>query len=276
MRDLWVVFRKNKIAIVGLFIAIVIILMAILSPFIAPYDPLLQNISDRLSAPQAKYLLGTDDFGRDILSRIIYGSQASLLIGVLAIALAVIFGTLLGIFAGFKGGKLETAIMRGADVLMSFPSLILGLFVMAILGTGLIKVILAIGFVFLPRVIRVAHGPTLSIKEREFIDAARAMGLSNWRIVIKHILPNVFGELLVMGTLWIGTAIRIEASLSFLGLGVPPPTPTWGNMIKQGLDFLANAPWISISAGIAVLVTILAFNMLGDGVRDITDPKLQQ
>jgi len=275
MRDLWKIFKKNKTAVIGLVVALIVIFIAAIAPLLAPYDPLEQNVSEKLTPPRTQYLMGTDVFGRDVLSRVIYGARVSLMVGVFSVMLAMVVGTAMGIYAGFKGGRIENLIMRGVDILMSFPNLIMGLMVMAILGSGFIKLILAIGIVMTPRFIRIAHGSTLSIKEREFVDAAKAMGLSEWRIMTKHILPNILGEVLVMGALWVGTAIRIEANLSFIGLGVPPPTPTWGNMIREGLSHLTNAPWLSIFPGIAILITILSFNMIGDGIRDVTDPRIQ-
>ena len=275
MRDLWKIFKKNKTAVIGLVVALIVIFIAAIAPLLAPYDPLEQNVSEKLTPPRTQYLMGTDVFGRDVLSRVIYGARVSLMVGVFSVMLAMVVGTAMGIYAGFKGGRIENLIMRGVDILMSFPNLIMGLMVMAILGSGFIKLILAIGIVMTPRFIRIAHGSTLSIKEREFVDAAKAMGLSEWRIMTKHILPNILGEVLVMGALWVGTAIRIEANLSFIGLGVPPPTPTWGNMIREGLSHLTNAPWLSIFPGIAILITILSFNMIGDGIRDVTDPRTQ-
>ncbi len=275
MRDLWKIFKKNKTAVIGLVVALIVIFIAAIAPLLAPYDPLEQNVSEKLTPPRTRYLMGTDVFGRDVLSRVIYGARVSLMVGVFSVMLAMVVGTAMGIYAGFKGGRIENLIMRGVDILMSFPNLIMGLMVMAILGSGFIKLILAIGIVMTPRFIRIAHGSTLSIKEREFVDAAKAMGLSEWRIMTKHILPNILGEVLVMGALWVGTAIRIEANLSFIGLGVPPPTPTWGNMIREGLSHLTNAPWLSIFPGIAILITILSFNMIGDGIRDVTDPRTQ-
>jgi peptide/nickel transport system permease protein len=187
----------------------------------------------------------------------------------------MMLGTVLGIVAGFKGGPAEYAIMRTVDVLLSFPTLVMGLMVMAILGSGMLKLILAIGVVMSPRFARVAHGPTLSVREKEYVMAARAVGADDLRILRRHILPNIFGEILVMASLWTATAIRIEANLSFIGLGVPPPTPTWGNMIRDGVKWLTNAPYLSVFPGLAILITVLAFNMLGDGLRDVSDPKLQ-
>jgi peptide/nickel transport system permease protein len=188
----------------------------------------------------------------------------------------MIIGTAFGMIAGFKGGKAESVIMRVVDVLMSFPVLIMGLMVMAVFGSGLIKLILAIAIVLTPRFVRIAHAPTLEMRQKDFIEAARALGVSTPRLLTHHILPNIFGEVLVMATLWTATAIRMEANLSFIGLGVSPPTPTWGNMIRAGVQQLTISHWLAIFPGIAILITVLSFNMLGDGLRDITDPKLYE
>lgn len=271
----WRTFRKNKTALVGSVIAIIVIILAILAPWLSPHDPLKQNVYHRLTPPERAHLLGTDSFGRDILSRIIWGARVSLMVGILSVVIGMVIGTAMGVVAGYSGGMVEGIIMRSVDVLMSFPNLIMGLLVMAILGSGLTKLIIAIGIVMAPRFARLAYGPTLAIKEKDFVDAARALGVSGTRIMAQHLLPNIFGEVLVMATLWVGTAIRIEANLSFIGLGVAPPTPTWGNMIRNGVEWLTNAPWLSLFPGLAILITILSFNMMGDGIRDITDPKLQ-
>ncbi len=268
-------FTRNKTAVVGAVVALVLVLVAFVAPYIVPHDPLTQNVYYRLTPPERTFLLGTDIYGRDVFSRIIFGARISLLVGVCSVALGMLVGTTAGMSAGLIGGKLETAVMRVVDVLMCFPDLILGLMVMAVLGTGLDKLILTIGLVMAPRFARIAYGSTLSVREKDYVDASRAVGMSTLRTIRSHVFPNIFGETLVMATLWTGTAIRIEANLSFIGLGVAPPTPTWGNMIRMGIDYLGRAPWMSLFPGLAILIAILAFNMLGDGIRDVADPRLR-
>ncbi len=268
-------FLRNRTAVIGTVIAVCVITVAILAPVIAPYDPIRQNIRSRFSPPQRSYPFGTDFFGRDVLSRVIYGARISLLVGVSSVLLGMVVGTAMGMVAAYFRGKAETLVMRTVDVMMSFPDEVLGIMIMVALGSGLFKLILAIAFLMAPRFARLAYGPTLALRERDYVDAARAAGCGNARILVRHILPNIFGEILVMSTLWTATAIRLEANLSFLGLGVAPPTPTWGNMIRTGLDHLVDAWWVSVFPGAAILITVLAFNMLGDGLRDIADPKLR-
>jgi len=271
----WLTFTKNKTALVGGVIALFIVFVAIFAPWISPLDPLEQDPFARLTWTTPKHWLGTDDFGRDVFSRIIWGSRVSLLIGSASVLLGLFLGTSLGMIAGYYGGKPESLIMRVIDVMMCFPDLILAIAVTAALGANLLNLIITIGIVMTPRFARLAHGIILSIKENEFVLASRAVGAGVPRILVQHIFPNIFGELLVAGTLWVGESIRLEANLAFIGLGVQPPTPTWGNMTREGVDVLINAPWLSIFAGLSILITILAFNMLGDGIRDITDPKLR-
>ena len=274
-RKLWRTFKNNKTAVVGAVMALVVLLTAVFAFLISPYDPLDQDVFHRFSPPERSHPLGTDEYGRDVLSRIIWGTQISLTVGFFSVLLGMIMGTAMGVVAGYSGGGTDTLIMRMVDVLLSFPTLITGIMIAAILGSGLVKLIITIGIVFAPRFARMAYGPTLAVKELEYVSSAKVIGASSFRIIIRHILPNIFGEIIVAGTLWMGTAIMIEASLSFLGLGVSPPTPTWGNMIKSGIDVLANAPWLSLFPGLSILITVLAFNMIGDGLRDIADPKLR-
>ena len=257
-----------------MWIASAVILVAVFAPFISPLDPLEKNLIRRMKPPGETNLLGTDPYGRDTLSRVIYGSRVSLLVGLTSVLVGMILGCISGVLAGLKGGKTESVIMRGTDVLMSFPTLIMGMMVMILLGHGLFNLISAIGIVLIPRFARVAHAATLSVKERDYIVAARAIGAGDVKLIIRHIIPNIFGDILVVGTLWMATAIRIEASLSFLGLGVSPPTPTWGNIIRDGVQHL-DSPWLAVIPGLAILITALSFNMLGDGLRDISDPKLR-
>jgi len=271
----WLTLIRNKTALVGGVIALCIVFVAISAPWISPLDPLEQDPYARLMGTTPKHWLGTDDFGRDVFSRIIWGSRISLLIGGASVLLGLLLGTSLGMIAGYYGRKAESLIMRAIDVMMCFPDLILAIAVTAALGSNLLNLIITIGIVMTPRFARLAHGIILSIRENEFVLASRAVGAGVPRILVQHIFPNILGELLVAGTLWVGEAIRLEANLAFIGLGVQPPTPTWGNMTREGVDVLINAPWLSIFAGSSILITILAFNMIGDGIRDITDPKLR-
>jgi len=270
------VFNVNKTSWVGLVIFLGICLLAILAPWIAPYDPIDQHIVDALQPPSAKYWLGTDTFGRDLWSRILWGGRISLLVSVTSISLAMVVGGTLGIVAGYKGGRIDQWIMRAMDVLLSFPTLVMGLLVVAVLGANLTNLIFAIALTVVPKFARIARAPTIAVKERDFIEACRALGYSDVRIMAVHILPNVLGEVLVLGSLWAATAVRIEAYLSFIGLGVKPPTPTWGGIIREGFETILDAPWISVYTGLAVLVLVFSLNLLGDGLRDAIDPKLRE
>ncbi len=267
-------FLSNRTSLIGACISVAILFVVILSPWISPYDPIRQNVYYRLTPPERSHLLGTDEYGRDVLSRVLTGVRISFLIGMISVSLGMVIGAGMGMLAGYAGGKLETAIMRILDILMSFPDEVFGVMVMIVLGSGMQNVIIVITVLMIPRFARLGHAPTLALKEMDYISAARSVGASDFRIITRHILPNIFGEILVMGTLWLGTAIRLEASLSFLGVGVPPPTPTLGSMVRAGVDFLSIAPWVSVFSGLAILILVFAFNLLGDGLRDISDPKL--
>ena len=256
----------------GVALALLLILAAAAAPFIAPYDPFEQSATNRLHAPDAAHIFGRDTFGRDVFARLLYAGRVSLTVGLGAVALGGGLGTLLGLTAGYAGQRLEALLLRGVDVLMSFPSLLMGLMVLAVLGAGVDRMVLAIGVVLAPPFARVVHSASLSLKRREFVVAARCLGATPLRIVIGHVLPNVVGEILVLAGVLAASAIRIEASLSFIGLGVSPPTPTWGNMIHDGVPVLLNAPWLAVSPGLAILVSVLAFNLIGDGLRDALDP----
>jgi peptide/nickel transport system permease protein len=266
----------NRLALLGVVLGICVALAAIGAPLISPLDPFEQSAADRLTGPDAVHVLGRDTFGRDIFARVLLAGRVSLVVGVGSVALGGVLGTLLGLVAGSSGRRVENLVMRGVDVLMAFPSLLLGLAVLAVLGAGLEKMILAIGIVLAPPFARVVHGATLSLRGREFVEAARCLGAGQGRIVGRHILPNLLGDTVVLASLLTASAIRIEASLSFIGLGVSPPTPTWGNMIRDGVPLLLNAPWLALFPGLAILISVLAFNLIGDGVRDLLDPRVRQ
>lgn len=272
-KRLWRTFVRNRLAIVGLVLVILLVILSIGAHLVAPADPFEQDTATRLSPPSQGHPLGQDTYGRDILARLLYAGRVSLLVGVGSVLLGGAIGTILGLIAGFIGGRVENLLMRLVDIIMVFPSLLLGVVVLAVLGTGLFKMVLAIGIVLSPAFARVAHGSTLSIKEQEFVIAARSVGAGHLRIVFLHILPNILGEIVVLGSIWTANAIRVEANLSFIGLGVSPPTPTWGNMIREGASHLVNAPWLSLFGGAAILMSVLAFNLLGDGLRDVLDPR---
>jgi peptide/nickel transport system permease protein len=272
---MWSTFTRNKTAVFGLILVVVITLSAIFAESIAWHDPFKQSTAHRLEAPGNSYILGRDNFGRDVFARLLYAGRISLTVGISSVLLGGILGTILGVFAGYFGGSLETVLMRFIDILMAFPSLILGLVVLAVLGSGMLNIILAIGVVLAPGFARVVHATTLSLKREEFVEAARSVGAGPVRIMRKHVLPNTAGEIIVLASLWTASAIRIEASLSFIGLGVDPKIPTWGNMIREGMTQLLHAPWLSIFPGIAIFLAVLGFNLLGDGLRDILDPRLQ-
>jgi len=254
---------------------LLIIPLALASSYIAPYDPIDQQLKLALNPPDGNHLLGTDNFGRDLFSRILVGARVSITVGISSVLLAIVMGLPFGLLAGFYGGKLDVIITRAIDIIMSFPTLMIGLMILAVLGPGIQNLIISIAIAFAPRFARMARAPTMTIKEQDFAVACRAVGMGNLRIMFRHVLPNIFGDIIVMATLWTATAIRLEANLSFIGIGVQPPTPSWGVMIREGVNYLTNAPWISLFSGAAILITVLAFNMIGDGIRDVVDPKLR-
>ena len=276
-RNLSKTFKKNRIAVIGVFLSFFMVITAIFAPWIAPHDPLVQNVKDyKLTPPQLKFIMGTDGYGRDVFSRVIWASRISLTVGFGSVFLALVAGCLLGMVAAYRGGLPDHLIMRSVDIMLSFPTLVLGIMVSAILGSGIDKLIITIGFDMTPRFARMCYGPILSFKESDCVESARAIGAGSVRILRKYIFPNIMGEIIVMATLWIGTAIVMEASLSFLGLGVSPPTPTWGNLCRSGMEHLEDAPWMFFFPGLAILIAVLGFNLIGDGLRDITDPKLYE
>jgi peptide/nickel transport system permease protein len=260
---------------IGAVLCLIVVAAALLAPWISPFDPNDQHIIDRLQSPNTTYLLGTDSFGRDVLSRILWGARISLLVAVTSIAAAIAVGGTIGMISGYIGGRVDLFVMQTMDVLLSFPSLILGLIVVALLGPELINLVFAIALTAIAPFARIARAPVLSLKERAFIEAGRALGFSHTRILFVHLLPNILSEVLVMGSLWMATAVRTEASLSFIGLGVKPPTATWGGMMREGFENILDAPWLSVWPGIAILLLVLGLNMIGDGLRDATDPRLR-
>ncbi len=270
------VSRGGVFAWAGLALLAAIVLMAIFAPLLAPYDPLAQDIVNRLMPPSSEFWLGTDSYGRDVLSRIIYGARISLFVGLVSILIAMTLGTALGVVSGYIGGRFDAFVMALVDLMLSFPSLLLGMLVAAVLGASIENLIIAIAITEIAPFVRLARAPTLVLKEQEFVQAARSMGCSHQRIMRVHILPNLIADILVMGSLWMATAIRTEASLSFIGLGVKPPTATWGGMIREGFENILEAWWLAVFPSVFVFLTVLALNLLGDGLRDATDPRLRQ
>lgn len=266
---------QNKMAVIGMTVLGIIIFAAIFAPYIAPHDPIKQNILARYKAPSSKYLLGTDELGRDILSRIIYGARYSLLIGVISISIALLLGIFLGVVAGYFGGRVDLLLMRLIDILLAFPYILLAIAIVAILGPDLQNAMLAISIVNVPRFARIIRSSVLTIKENEFIQAAKALGASDLRIIVRHLLPNCLGPLIVQSTLSMASAILSAAGLSFLGLGAQPPTPEWGAMLSDARSALQIAPWVVTFPGLAIMLNVLGFNLLGDGLRDALDPKLK-
>ncbi|NPU13429.1 ABC transporter permease [Bradyrhizobium sp. 83002] len=272
---LWLVFSRNPLFWLGALLLAIIIMVSVLAPLIAPHDPLEQNIVARLEPPSAEFLFGTDNYGRDVLSRLIYGARISLMVGFVAILIAMTIGCTIGIVAGYIGGALDQLVMGVLDVMLSFPALLLGLMIAAMLGASLQNLIIAIAITEIAPFARVARAPTIALKQQDFVMAGRALGFGPVRIMGVHILPNLISDVVVMSSLWMASAIRTEASLSFIGLGVPPPTPTWGSMIREGFDNILDAWWLAVFPSLAILLTVLALNLLGDALRDAIDPKLR-
>jgi peptide/nickel transport system permease protein len=267
---------RARLAGLGLVIVILFAFSAILAPLLAPYSPTKQQITNGLKPPSADHLLGTDQLGRDQLSRILYGGQASLQVGFIAVGIALFVGVALGLIAGYWNNSwLEAIIMRAMDALLAFPALVLALALVAALGPNLQDAIIAIGIVGIPAYARLTRGQVLSVRERDYIEAARTVGATDFRIILRHILPNVTAPLIVQSSLGIAFAILAEAGLSFLGLGVQPPTPSWGEMLNSGRGYLEIDPWLIIGPGTAIFLCVLGFNFLGDGIRDVLDPRLR-
>lgn len=268
--------KKSPLTMLGLAIILALVIVAIFAPYIAPHDPITMHLENRLAPPSEDHLLGTDELGRDILSRIIYGAGVALKIMIIVLAIDLPLGIFLGLIAGYFGGWIDEMIMRIADIFMAFPRLILAMAIGAALGPNLRNTMIAIALTMWPVYARLSRGETLSIKERTFIEAERALGSSNLKILILNILPLCFSTLIVRATLDMGNIIRIAAGMGFLGLGAQPPTPDWGLMVSSGRNFLVNQWWIPTFPGFAILLTVFGFNLLGDGIRDISDPHLRR
>lgn len=269
-------FRTKPLGAIGLVVVLIFIFAAALAEQVAPYDPLFISYENLLAAPSAQHWLGTDDFGRDLFSRIIYGSRTAMLVGFVASLVGATLGLFIGVASAYFGGKTDLLIQRVVDVFMSFPLIIMALAIVSIFGTGVQNVILAITIPMVPRCARVVRASALALREVPYVDAARALGFSHWRIIVRHMMPNVVAPYLIMLTAFMGQAILLEASLSFLGLGVQEPTPAWGLMLQGGAEqYAETAPWVAIFPGLAITISVFAFNLFGDALRDVLDPKLR-
>jgi peptide/nickel transport system permease protein len=269
-------FRKNRLALAGIIIVCGVIGVAILAPLIDIHDPLQQNISERLQTPSWEHWFGTDHLGRDVWSRIVHGSRIALLVGLIAVGIGVVFGTPIGAISGYYRGKTDEIIMRIMDSLLAFPPILMALVVVTILGSSLFNTMLAIGVDYIPRFARVIRGSVLSEREKEYVEAGRMVGESNLSILFRQILPNSLSPLIVQSTVFIAYAMLTEAALSFLGLGIQPPNPSWGSMLNEAKLFIESDPHLAIIPGLAISITVLGFNLFGDGLRDILDPRLSK
>jgi ABC-type dipeptide/oligopeptide/nickel transport system permease subunit len=273
LSDIWRILKQDKTALCGFFIIVGLLIVALLAPWLAPYDFSEQHILHSFKGPNVKYWLGTDEFGRDLFSRIIWGTRPAILVGVFSVLVSMGIGVPIGVLAGYKLGNVDRVVSWIVDIMLSFPALLLGLMIVTLLGQGIYKVVIAIGISHVPQYIRLARGPTMAIRNLDFVRATRALGAGDLRITFGHILPNIIGPIVIMGTLSIAGAIRMEASLSFLGFGIQPPTPSWGNMIREGVANILQSRWMALFPGLALTFTVLAFNMVGDSLRDMFDPR---
>jgi peptide/nickel transport system permease protein len=269
-------FLRDRAAVLGLVLFLGLAALTISAPLVAPYDPTAVHMQDRLQGPSGKYLLGTDELGRDLLSRVIYGARASFSVGIVAVGIALTTGVVLGLVAAYYGGRVDDVIMRLLDALLAFPGIILALAIVAVLGPSLVNVMVAVGIVAIPGYGRITRGAVLAIREKEFVEAGRALGATDLYLMFKVILPNCFSPLLVQASIGFANAILAETTLSFLGVGLQPPTPSWGAMLDTGRKYLAQSGWYSFSAGAAIFTAVLSLNLLGDGLRDALDPRLQR
>lgn len=276
LADLWRRLRRNRAAVVGAGIVLVFVLLAVLAPVLVPYNPIQGNLNDRLLPFSGTHWLGTDELGRDLLSRILYGARVSLQIQIVAVLLALIVGVLLGSLSGYLGGYVDSLIMRCMDILLAFPGIFLALGIIAALGPGLVNLMFAAGISSIPQFARIVRASILSLKEREFVEAALALGSGSSRIMFRHLLPNCLAPIIVQSTLRMATVLLTASGLSFLGLGVQPPTPEWGAMLSNSRSYLIVAPHVATIPGVAIMVVVVGFNLFGDGLRDTLDPRLRQ
>lgn len=275
--EIWRRLKKNKMAVTGLVIISIIILVAIFADVIADYDTVVikQNLVHKLQPPSAQYWLGTDEFGRDIFARLIHGARVSLQVGVIAVAIAIFIGGALGAVAGYYGGRFENIVMRIMDIFLAVPSILLAIAIVAALGPNLVNLMITISISSIPSYARIVRASVLTIRDQEFVEAAKAIGASDARIIFKHIIPNALAPVIVQGTLGVAGAILSIAGLSFIGLGIQPPAPEWGAMLSGGRQYLRYAWWVTTFPGVAIMLTILSLNLLGDGLRDALDPRLK-
>ena len=276
LADLWRRLRRNRAAVAGAGIVIVFVALAVLAPVLVPFDPIQGNLDDRLQPSSATHWLGTDELGRDLLSRILFGARVSLQIQIVAVVLALIIGVVLGSVGGYLGGSVDHVIMRAMDVLLAFPGIFLALGIIAALGPGLLNLLLAAGVSSVPQFARIVRASVLSLKEREFVEAALALGSGSGRVMFRHLLPNCLAPIIVQSTLRMATVLLTASGLSFLGLGVQPPTPEWGAMLSNARSYLIVAPHVATIPGLAIMVVVVGFNLFGDGLRDTLDPRLRQ
>jgi ABC-type dipeptide/oligopeptide/nickel transport system permease subunit len=273
--DAWRRLRRSSSALVGGVLLLMMILSALLAPLVSPYDPIKTSQRTSLEAPSLAHPMGTDRFGRDIFSRVLWGGRLSLPVGFVSVVIAAAIGVALGLLAGYYGGRIDAVIMRFVDLLLAFPGILLALAIVAVLGASLLNLMIAVGIASIPDYVRITRGSVLSVKEREFVIAARTVGCRDGAIIVRHILPNVLAPLIVLATLGMAAAIITGSALSFLGLGIKPPTPEWGNMLSEGREFLQRAWWVAFFPGLTIMLTVFSINLLGDGLRDALDPRLK-